>query len=88
MAEVRRLLVDTSRLNSSIATDGILLLRPEETHYLKRVLRLRKGDALSVVDGYGHLWNATMHLDNSIELSTPFNSLDDQILIQNFLVLK
>ena len=50
MAELRRLLIRPERLQDS--GSGIQL-EPKESHYLRRVLRLRPGDALAVVDGQG-----------------------------------
>jgi 16S rRNA (uracil1498-N3)-methyltransferase len=36
------------------------VLRAEESHYLRRVLRLRPGDQLALVDGAGRLWSARL----------------------------
>jgi 16S rRNA (uracil1498-N3)-methyltransferase len=35
------------------AREGVLLLSPDQAHYLKTVLRLREGDAVEVFDGEG-----------------------------------
>lgn len=56
--EWRRLLVEPARLQAAAAEP--LALQPEEAHYLRRVLRLRPGDPLAVVDGAGHLWSARL----------------------------
>jgi 16S rRNA (uracil1498-N3)-methyltransferase len=58
--ELRRLLVDPLRLT---AAAGLLPLERQELHYLRRVLRLRQGDRLAVVDGLGRLWSATLQID-------------------------
>jgi 16S rRNA (uracil1498-N3)-methyltransferase len=55
--EWRRLLVDPARLAGS---GGRLNLEPAETHYLRRVLRLRAGERLALVDGCGGLWSARL----------------------------
>jgi len=57
--ELRRLLIDPDRMATCIAQVGRLPLRREEDHYLSRVLRLRPGDPLLVVDGCGRLWRAS-----------------------------
>jgi 16S rRNA (uracil1498-N3)-methyltransferase len=57
--EWRRLLVGPERL---AACAGRLPLLPEETHYLRRVLRLRGGEQLALLDGIGRLWTARLAL--------------------------
>ncbi len=74
MAERRRLLIEPVRLKANIGIDNVLPLRHHEVHYLRRVLRLRGGDAISIVDGDGHLWEATLNVENSLKLSSPLNS--------------
>jgi 16S rRNA (uracil1498-N3)-methyltransferase len=56
--EWRRLLVQPERL--PVAGAAGLPLQPEEAHYLRRVLRLRPGEQLAVVDGAGRLWSAVL----------------------------
>lgn len=56
--ELRRLLIEPDRLACGDGLVGRLPLRREEDHYLSRVLRLRPGDPLLVVDGCGGLWRA------------------------------
>ncbi len=70
MAELRRLLIENFRLKANIGIDGVLPLNSHEKHYLKRVLRLRRGDAIAVLDGVGHLWEATLLGVDSIRLSS------------------
>ncbi|WP_115014634.1 16S rRNA (uracil(1498)-N(3))-methyltransferase [Synechococcus sp. UW140] len=65
MAELRRLLIRPERLQDS--GSGIQL-QTKESHYLRRVLRLRPGDALAVVDGQGHLWTARVVDGEHLEL--------------------
>ena len=57
MAELRRLLIAPPRLSTS---GSVLVLEADERHYLRRVLRLRPGDHLAVVDGQGHSWSAQL----------------------------
>jgi 16S rRNA (uracil1498-N3)-methyltransferase len=57
--EWRRLLVAPERL---VAGAAALPLEPQEAHYLRRVLRLRAGDAFAVVNGRGQLWGARLEL--------------------------
>lgn len=56
--ELRRLLIDPSRLRGLGEADGPLPLLPEEDHYLCRVLRLRSGEEVALIDGCGGLWRA------------------------------
>ncbi len=63
--EWRRLLVPPERLAAASAgprqgSGAALALEPSELHYLRRVLRLRPGQRLALVDGAGHLWSATL----------------------------
>ena len=56
--ELRRLLIAPERLRQRNANAGRLALESGEQHYLARVLRLRAGDPVAVVDGQGSLWQA------------------------------
>lgn len=56
---MRRLLIDPQRLELA---EGELRLEAAEVHYLLRVLRLRPGDRLALVDGAGRLWTAGLAL--------------------------
>ncbi len=56
--ELRRLLIDPARLAERGAHQGRVPLGREEEHYLSRVLRLRPGDAVTVIDGCGGQWRA------------------------------
>ncbi|KGG12562.1 MULTISPECIES: 16S rRNA (uracil(1498)-N(3))-methyltransferase [Prochlorococcus] len=58
MAEYRRLLIDQRRLDLLDEENPFLLLTKKELHYLARVIRLRKGDEIFIVDGKGNLWKA------------------------------
>ena len=66
MAELRRLLIDAKRLSTNLGMDGCIALNSDETHYLKRVLRLRQGAIVGIVDGVGHLWESQLRKDNSL----------------------
>jgi 16S rRNA (uracil1498-N3)-methyltransferase len=44
------------------ACAGRLELLAEENHYLRRVLRLRGGEQLALLDGQGRLWTARLEL--------------------------
>ena len=56
VAERRRLLLSPDRLGEG----GSVLLNTDEQHYLRRVLRLRRGARLDVTNGCGSLWSATL----------------------------
>ena len=55
--ELRRLLISPERL---AAAASLLELSAAEDHYVRRVLRLRSGDRLELVDGVGGLWSARL----------------------------
>jgi 16S rRNA (uracil1498-N3)-methyltransferase len=58
--ELRRLLIGPERLAAALRADGGVTLQPEESHYLGRVLRLRSGDPVAVIDGCGSHWQACL----------------------------
>ena len=68
MAELRRLLIDQKRLNGINQKTNSICLNDKEAHYLRRVLRLRKGDELIIVNGTGSFWKATLVMSNTITL--------------------
>ncbi len=76
VAELRRLLIESKRLADRDGK-GCLVLRDDERHYLRRVLRLRPGASVAVVDGRGHLWEGWLQeegqllLPGSCETTTP-----------------
>ena len=74
MSEKRRLFVDQNRLIDQLDSNRKILLNTNESHYLSRVLRMRSGDLLAVVDGKGHLWNAEIVGEKIIRLTTKFDS--------------
>ena len=54
--ELRRLLIPPDRFVGS----ELLELHKDESHYLRRVLRLRIGDPLAISNGCGQLWYAEL----------------------------
>ena len=74
VAERRRLLLTPDRL----AEGGSVLLNMEEQHYLRRVLRMRCGGRVDVIDGCGRLFTATLvepqllELDSALQQIEPF----------------
>lgn len=78
--EWRRLLVTARRLE---ACGGRLVLQEEECHYLRRVLRLRSGGQLALVDGVGRLWSA--HLESTAageDIAVLEQPVQDPLLVQ------
>jgi len=73
--ELRRLLIDPQRFPAGERDQGergpAFGLEPSEVHYLGRVLRLRRGDRLSVIDGCGQLWSAVLVAADRLELEQP-----------------
>ena len=81
MAELRRLLIDPKMISVVDAFDSDILLNPNEAHYLRRVLRLKKNESFAIVDGVGHLWEALLISGNTFKLKTDFYSpLEEQPL--------
>ena len=74
MAEKRRLLINTNRLKDEIDLTEKLKLTFDESHYLSKVMRMRPGDLLEVIDGKGHLWNAKIVEKNTIKLESTYDS--------------
>jgi 16S rRNA (uracil1498-N3)-methyltransferase len=69
--ELRRLLISPHRL---VGTGLELPLEVEELHYLRRVLRLREGDAFALADGAGHLWSACLDGGKGAVLDQPLDA--------------
>ena len=67
VAELRRLLIESKRLADRDG-NGCLVLRDDERHYLRRVLRLRPGAPVAVVDGRGHLWEGRLQEEGQLLL--------------------
>lgn len=63
--ELRRLLIAPERLG------GELVLEPEETRYLTRVLRYGPGDRVEIGDGRGGLWSAALQAAGRLRLEQP-----------------
>lgn len=70
VAELRRLLIEPERLGALSSRNRVLTLREHERHYLRRVLRLKVGDPVAVIDGCGHLWSARLDVDAALILDT------------------
>lgn len=61
--ERRRLLISQERLLAAAGNPGSLpqlALTAEESHYVCRVLRLRLGQELAIINGQGQLWGARL----------------------------
>ena len=67
MAERRRLLLSPDRLEQGVS----VLLNTEEQHYLRRVLRLRCGEQVDLIDGCGRLTTATLVEPRLLALDKP-----------------
>ena len=65
MAELRRLLIEPERLKK-LECERLLPLKANESHYLSRVLRLRRGELIEIVDGVGNLWKAALNGPDSV----------------------
>ncbi len=74
MKELRRLLIGRERLKATKKSDGIIILNESEFHYINRVLRLKEGDLIALIDGFGNLWEALVRNSNSIQLKTNYET--------------
>jgi len=85
--ELRRLLIPLERLQAAAAqaagaeaalrpgTPALLVpLSRSEQHYLRRVLRLRDGDPVAVVDGEGSRWSAALQASERLQLMEPLDA--------------
>ena len=72
VAERRRLLLTPDRLEEG----GSVLLNPDEQHYLRRVLRLRCGEQVDVIDGCGRLTAATLVESQMLALHTAAQQIE------------
>ena len=68
MAELRRLLIEPCRIEAA-REKGRLLLTASEARYLKRVLRLRPGGEVALIDGCGGLFKASLGAEADLLLS-------------------
>ncbi len=87
--ELRRLLISLERLRAAQGQgQPRLAITDGEAHYLRRVLRLGRGDAVAVVDGQGQLWSAELAGDGELLLQQPLAApLQQQPAAQPRLVL-
>ncbi|WP_320674588.1 16S rRNA (uracil(1498)-N(3))-methyltransferase [Prochlorococcus sp. MIT 1341] len=74
MSESRRLLIEPIRLKSIKASTRELQLNSQEIHYLYRVLRLRKGSIINIVDGLGNLWEAVFQEKKTVLFLTAIDA--------------
>ena len=65
--ERRRLLIDPTQ---RVAQGRVITLSESERHYLRRVLRLRLGDQVDVVNGRGGLWLASLEATDRLLLTS------------------
>ncbi|MFM7085632.1 MAG: 16S rRNA (uracil(1498)-N(3))-methyltransferase [Cyanobium sp.] len=83
--ERRRLLMAPPRLQAAVAAR--LLLEAPEQHYLQRVLRLRPGDGVELIDGCGGLWQAQLGEGGWLEQLQPVGEQSPPALPQLTLAL-
>ncbi len=72
MAECRRLLIQPARLENCLKNTNVIPLTIQEDHYISRVLRLRKGDKINLIDGFGNLWLAEYYKNNILKVNSSF----------------
>ena len=79
MAERRRLLIDSRRLQCA-DDQRRFPLQEDESRYLRRVLRLKQGDLVDVIDGCGHLWMARLLDGHRLALCTEIESPSQSVV--------
>jgi 16S rRNA (uracil1498-N3)-methyltransferase len=62
---LQRIVVDHNQIN-----DGIVHLNASQQHYVHRVLRLKLGDRILIMDGRGQTWLATLNSQGAELLET------------------
>ena len=79
MAERRRLLIDSCRLQCA-AEHRRFVLEEHESRYLRKVLRLKQGAQVDVIDGRGHLWMARLLDGHQLELCTDIGAPSQSVM--------
>jgi len=79
VAERRRLLIDSRRLQCA-DDQRRFPLQEDESRYLRRVLRLKQGDLVDVIDGCGHLWMARLLDGHRLALCTEIESPSQSVV--------
>ena len=70
MDDLTRLMISDDRIKS--ASNNNLILTDKESHYLNKVMRLKQGQKIFVVNGNGLIWKAIIRKNNVIALP-PYN---------------
>ena len=68
MEDLIRLLISSDRLKSS--TNNNLKLTDKESHYINKVMRLKNGNEISIVNGEGALWKGKKIDQENIQFSS------------------
>ncbi len=68
MEDLVRLLISSDRLKSS--TNNNLKLTDKESHYINKVMRLKNGYDISIVNGEGAIWKGKKIDQNNIKFSS------------------
>ena len=79
MAERRRLLIDSRRLQSADDRRRFVL-EDHESRYLRKVLRLKQGAQVDVIDGQGHLWVARLLDGHQLELCSEIEAPSQTVI--------
>ena len=79
VAERRRLLIDSRRLQCA-GEHRCFVLEEHESRYLRKVLRLKQGAEVDVIDGRGHLWMARLRDGQQLELCTEIEEPSQSVI--------
>jgi len=79
VAERRRLLIDSRRLQCA-DDHRRFVLEEHESRYLRKVLRLKQGAQVDVIDGCGHLWTSRLLDGHQLELCTEIEAPSQSVM--------
>jgi len=77
MKNIVRLIIANKRIKN--LKNNQLKLSDEESHYLNKVMRLKIGEELQIINGEGYLWLGIKNKNNFVEIP----NINQPILVQN-----
>lgn len=78
---MQRLVIAPEQLQNDLVS-----LTPQQQHYLKRVLRLQKGDRITILDGQGKGWLAVLEEGTTLKILEPV-SVQTELPVEITLIL-
>ena len=77
MRNLVRLIISNQRIKN--LDNNQLKLTSEEAHYLNKVMRIKIGEELQIVNGEGYLWKGIKNKNNFLEIP----NINKPILVQD-----